>query len=203
MGKFVIAKGGGDALIIIDPQNDFVRKDGALYVAGIPGELPNRQVIRNIKSLTWKPFDWKVVSADQHPVDQHVEYRIFRGKHCVVGTEGASFVKELAFLGGLGWCVLTKGQEPGIISYSIVTSPGFPYFIDQMRLLEIKRVFVVGWAYTHCVGESAIAIASQGFETFVVRDATRSVPPPFGNPEAMDQKLTLYGVKKIYVEDII
>lgn len=204
MGKFVIAKGGGDALVIIDPQNDFVRKKGALYVAGVPEDPTDDEAIRNVVRLANRSFDIRVVSYDHHPKDKHVEYDIFGGKHCVEGATGAKAVDEVreGTRRKYPWFHIIKGSDPSVISYSIVVSPDFGKFIGVLRERGIKRVLVAGWAYTHCVGESAIAIASQGFETFVVRDATRSVPPPYGDPEKMDQKLALYGVKLIRMRDV-
>jgi len=204
MNKIIIgAGGGGDALAIIDPQKDFVHPTGALYVAGVEGESSVGQVIERINSLIRRPFDYFALTRDSHPND-HIEFFKF-GKHCLMGRggEGAKIITELDAPKGKAVERIYKGQDVAVISYSIVTSPSFGFHMGQLRANNIKRVFVVGWAYTHCAGESAMAYAAQGFETYIVRDATRSVSRKFGgDPELMDRKLQLCGVKSILFSDI-
>ena len=201
--KFYISLGdnGDNALAVIDMQKDFAYPEGALFVGGVHGEPTSDEVVKRVNALIADyPFDWVALSRDRHP-DNHIEFSIF-GKHCLMMTDGADFATELVRPKG-DWEVVDKGHDKDVFSYSVVTSGVFPGHIRNLRAKGIKRVFVCGLAYTHCVGESAIAYACQGFETYVIRDATRSVPPPYGNPESMDRKLELYGVKLITVADII
>jgi nicotinamidase-related amidase len=195
-----ITLGPADAHALVDPQKDFARKHLALYVAGVKGEVSMAEVLANNKKLLVKKPGVVVVSADAH-LPTHVEFKIF-GPHCVIGTEGAEFCEEIAEVFDGPHILLSKGGNPDLISYSVATSEAWPNHVANLRHRRIVRVFVGGLAYTHCVGESAIAYACQGFETYVIRDATRSVPPPYGDPEKMDQKLQLYGVKLITMADI-
>lgn len=195
-----------DLLAIIDYQNDFAKKDGALYVKGVKGEPTMLQVFERLAQLL-AMFYCAIVSRDNHPAEGHAEYKIF-GRHCVKDSKGAQLCQELENLlvGHINAANqvfdLPKGENPYLFSYSVATSPKFPELIEQMRESGIKRVFLCGLAYTHCVGESAIAFATQGFETYVVRNATCSVPPPHGDPDAMDQKLALYGVKLVRAQQL-
>lgn len=201
MGKPLIVIGGTDALIVVDMQNDFARPTGALYVAGVPGEVSDEQLVANILYLSNKPFGSRITTEDCHP-ENHIEASIFQA-HCVQGTKGQDYVSELENLYVEAGSNVYKGVEAALIAYSVATSGDFAGHISDLRSWGFKRIFVVGLAYTHCVGESAIAYASQGFEVYVVRDATRSVPPEHGgNPEVMKQKLALYGVKEITMADI-
>lgn len=199
-GKPLIIIGGTDTLVVVDMQNDFARPDGALYVAGIPGEVNDEQLVANILYLSNKSFGYRVTTEDCHP-EFHMEFEIFP-KHCVGGTIGQKYVDVLKGLYGEFGNHVFKGKHASVIAYSVAASDSFSTHIYLLRWSKIKRIFVVGLAYTHCVGESAIAYASQGFETYVVRDATRSVPPPYGDPDKMAQKLALYGVKEITMADI-
>lgn len=198
MEKIVI--GPQDALAVIDAQNDFVNPMGKLYVAGVSGEPDNRAIIARIRVLNEKPFGFRFSTRDMHPAG-HVEFAIF-GEHCLQDSEGARYPFSLLDVLQVFNGELIKGGNEAIISYSVVTSKGFGEHIARLRDEGIKRVHLTGWAYTHCVGESAIAYACQGFETFVIRDLTRSVPPPYGDPEKMRQKLELYGVKEIKMADV-
>ena len=192
--------GSKDALVIIDGQIDFVVHTGALYVSGVDGEPSKVNVLLNIRELDAQPFDYRVTTEDKHPPG-HIEFSVFP-PHCEEGAPGQKYMDSLQGLYERCDENLVKGDDVNIIAYSIATSEEFANHIGRLRAKGIKRVFVTGWAYTHCVGESAIAYASQGFETFVVRDATRSVAPPYGDPKVMKQKLALYGVKEVYMADM-
>lgn len=197
----IIKIGKGDALVVIDAQNDFVSQSGALYVSGIGCEPSSEYVLQAIIKLASLPFVYRATTEDDHPPG-HIEFSTFP-PHCVCETSGQKYVFALEKMYECADENITKGLDKETIGHSVVVSIDFPGHLSRLRVKEIKRIFVVGWAYTHCVGESAIAYASQGFEVYVVRDATRSVPPEHGgNPEVMKQKLALYGVKEITMADI-
>lgn len=199
--KWKIGENGNkDALVIIDAEVDFVNPGGKLYVSGVDGESSGDDVVFGIIELNKQPFDYRVTSEDEHPPG-HIEFDIFP-PHCEKGKVGQEYVAVLDPVYESSDENLVKGDDVSIIAYSIATSKEFANHIGRLRAKGIKRIFVTGWAYTHCVGESAIAYASQGFETFVVRDLTRSVAPPYGDPEVMKQKLALYGVKEVYMADM-
>jgi nicotinamidase/pyrazinamidase len=187
-----------DTLVIVDAQNDFVREDGKLYVRGVVGESDSAYIISGIKAMHAK-FTHRFVTEDEHPKG-HIEFGIF-GEHCLAGSDGQKYVDELSDEYLDSWKI-KKGQSCQVISYSASTSQDFVSYVYWMRSRKIKRIFLVGFAYTHCVGESAIAYACQGFEVYVIRDLTRSVPEPYGDPKGMKKKLKLYGVKEIFLKDI-
>ena len=190
-----------DALVVIDMQRDFGEDTGALYVKGVHGEVLMEEVIHHCVELTKKPFGLKEGSRDVH-CRNHVEEKIF-GIHVRKGTRGAEPLPELKdFYEALGCKVLVKGGEWAVISHAVSTSPHWAAHLALLRRVGIKRIFLCGLAYTHCVGDSAIAYAQQGFEVYIVRDATRSVAPPYGDPELMKKKLALFGVSEIIAADI-
>ena len=69
-----------------------------------------------------------------------------------------------------------------------------------LKELNIKKVYIVGLAYDFCVGYTAEDSAEEGFETFVIKDATRSVDPE--DESFMDERLEDAGVKIITVKDL-
>lgn len=94
--------------------------------------------------------------------------------------------------------VLLKGNDPRCDSYSGVRdnlgrSTGFA---EQLKERGVKRVFLDGLAFTHCVGWTALDLAADGFEVYVIKDATRPVPIP-GLEAAMTQALEASGVRII------
>lgn len=203
MKNIQIRSGKGNALTIIDPQIDFAYSAGGLYVRGIPGESSPREVRKYVIllcSLHPFPFDYLAVSEDEHPKN-HIEF-FTHPEHCLKDTPGQKFYGGLGFLREEADERIIKGADPKIIAYSITTSPAFPNHITRLREKNIQRVFLAGWAYTHCVGLSAIAYAQEGFETFVIRDATLSVPPPHGDPNKIKDMLHAKGVREVYLRDI-
>jgi nicotinamidase/pyrazinamidase len=196
--KIIIGK--GDVLLVVDTQNDFMLKKGKLFVAGVKGEPSMKEIIARIKSLWQKKFDLRITSEDEH-CSNHIEFSIF-GEHCLVGTEGQKYHRSLRNVRRSADWKMKKGDNANIISYSVSTGSNFIFLIDDLREKGIERIFVIGLAYTHCAGESAIDLSMQGFETYLVRDVTRSVRPPYGDPIVMATKLKLYGVKEINFRDI-
>lgn len=51
----------------------------------------------------------------------------------------------------------------------------------------VTHVYCVGLAFDYCVGSTAMSAASEGFKTFIVKDATRSIAP--STEEIMSMRL--------------
>lgn len=94
--------------------------------------------------------------------------------------------------------VVKKGMDPKCDSYSAVADNlGRSTGLGKLMYGNgVRRVFVDGLAYTHCVGWTALGLAARGFEVYLTKDATRSVPIP-GLEEAMDDDLVKAGVRII------
>jgi nicotinamidase-related amidase len=200
--KIVIDK--TDALVVVDMQKDFLLKTGALYVKGVGEEPSVEELICKIKKLSKLPFSFVVVSKDMHP-GNHIEFGTL-DPYCVFGTEGVCLHRKIEGAFSRNATIYTnKGDYSDVVSLSIASSDQFSHQLGYLREKKVKRIFLTGVAYNFCVGESAIDYARQGFEVYVIRDATRSVPLPKGNlgsAENMDQKLKAYGVKLISFADI-
>jgi nicotinamidase/pyrazinamidase len=119
--------------------------------------------------------------------------------HCVVGTSGAEFHADLTVLDSD--IIVSKGVLERVDSYS-----GFGSSLEVTELHKIlsengiKRVFCVGLAYDYCVGSTAIDAAIRGYETFLIRDATRSVAPE--SELEMTDKLIKAGVNIVNSEHL-
>jgi nicotinamidase/pyrazinamidase len=175
-----------DALIIIDVQNDFC-PGGALAVPDGDAVVP---VINRLESrfahvlLTqdWHPSGHQSF-ASSHPGRQPFEAievaygpQVLWPDHCVQGTEGAAFHKNLAT--GRAELVLRKGFRREIDSYSAfyendhATPTGLTGYL---RTRGISRVFLVGLATDYCVHFSAVDAAKEGLEVTVVEDGCRAI----------------------------
>lgn len=174
------------ALIITDIQNDFL-PGGAL---GVPG---GDEIIALVNRLQ-KTFPLVVATQDWHPeghlsfASSHPEKKPFDivqlgqteqilwPDHCVQGSHGAALSDDLAQ--GAIEAIFRKGMDPGIDSYSTFfdnehqKSTGLS---DYLKGRGVDQVYLVGLAGDFCVGFSALDALGEGFDTFLLEDATRPI----------------------------
>ena len=158
----------GDALVIVDVQNDFC-PGGALPIEGGSEVVPilNRWIAAAIvKHVSI------YASRDWHPVD-HISFRQQGGlwpPHCIQDSEGARFHPELQLPGSV--IKITKGVRFDHDQNSIFDATGLTY---QLRLKGIKRLWVGGLAEDVCVLASILDACRNGFDVVLIQDATRPV----------------------------
>ena len=71
---------------------------------------------------------------------------------------------------------MSKGQNSRVDSYSgFGQSPEVTTLLADLQAKGVTKLFVVGLAYDYCVGSTACDGKSNGFRTFIVTDATKSV----------------------------
>ena len=207
-----IVAGDGDALLVVDVQNDFC-PGGALAV-------PNGdQVVAVINRLTVR-FAHIVLTQDWHPAGHQsfasrhpgkqpfetveVDYGIqtLWPDHCVQGTAGAAFHAELDVT--RSELILRKGFRLAIDSYSAffendhTTTTGLAGYLKERGL---GRVFCAGLATDFCVRFSAVDAVRQGFETYLIEDACRGIDLD-GSMAAARAEMAEVGVKTIAADDV-
>jgi nicotinamidase/pyrazinamidase len=131
--------------------------------------------------------------------DSRVE-QVMWPTHCVQNTHGAEFHAEC--LPREAEIVVDKGTDQSVESYAGFGS--HPELTTLKSLLDernVKTIYCVGLAYDYCMGDTAADGAKLGYETYLVRDATRSVAEP--SEKAMCQKLADAGVKEILSEQLV
>ena len=57
------------------------------------------------------------------------------------------------------------------------SSPEDTGLLADLRSKGVTKLYVVGLAYDYCVGSTAVDGAKNGFKTYVVIDASKSVAP--------------------------
>ena len=174
-----------DALIVIDVQNDFC-PGGALAVPEGNGIVPlvNRLI---------EQFQHVVLTQDWHPKGHSSFASTHKGQpftsvkleygdqtlwpdHCVQGTGGAEFHRELVVRDSE--LMLRKGFRKEIDSYSAfyendrTTKTGLNGYL---RDRELKRLFMCGLATDFCVAWSALDGRREGFPIVVIEDACRAI----------------------------
>jgi nicotinamidase/pyrazinamidase len=175
----------GDALIVVDVQNDFC-PGGALAV-------PEGDAVVPVINRLQERFETVVLTQDWHPPD-HRSFASNHGAepfgttemaygtqvlwpdHCVQGTEGAALHPRLAT--DRAAVLIRKGFRAEIDSYSAFfendreTVTGLAGYLLERG---IRGVTLAGLATDFCVAYSALDAARLGFQVRVVEDACRAI----------------------------
>ncbi len=160
----------GDALIIVDLQNDFCPG----------GALP----IENGDAIVAVVNEWiagcarhavpVVASRDWHPVG-HVSFEESGGPwpvHCVQDSDGARFHPDLALPADA--VVVTKGVRFDQDQSSVFDQTGLA---SKLRSDGVERLWVAGLAQDVCVLATVLDARKAGFAVNVLMAATRAVTP--------------------------
>jgi nicotinamidase/pyrazinamidase len=163
----------GDALIVVDVQNDFC-PGGRLAIAEGDAVVP----VVNAWIAAARPAGVPVfASRDWHPVG-HVSFEDQDGpwpRHCVQDSEGAAFHPALRLPEDA--VVVTKGVRFDHDQNSAFDETGLAPYLQRHG---IQRVWIAGLALDVCVAATALDAKAAGFETHVIVAATRPVTPEGG-----------------------
>ncbi len=158
----------GDALLIVDVQNDFC-PGGALPVP--EGDLVVPVLNRWIAQAEARGIP-VFASRDWHP-NNHISFKGRGGPwppHCVQGTPGAAFHPDLKLPRDVR--IVSKAKHPDKDSYSAF---GGTDLADRLRRANVKNVWIGGLAQDYCVRATALDALQHGFKTHLITDATRAV----------------------------
>ena len=158
----------GDALLVVDIQNDFL-PGGALAVARGDEVVP----VANRYMAEFRRHDCPVfASRDWHPAD-HCSFAAAGGPwppHCVRDSDGAAFAGLLDHLEDDE--VISKATRADADAYSAFDGTGLA---ERLAALGIRRVLVLGLATDYCVLSTVMDALANGLEVVVPRDGVRAV----------------------------
>lgn len=176
------------AVVVIDPQNDFLSEDGATW-ALVGDSVTENGTIENIERLfqSAKANDYDVFVSPHYyyPTDHGWKFggTVEKIMHEInmFGREGALTVE--GFQGsGADWLERFKPYiEDG---KTIVASPHKVYgpenndLVLQLRKRGIDKVVLAGMSANLCVEAHLRELLEQGFEVAVIRDATAGARHP-------------------------
>src|SRR4030095_7090642 len=175
-----------NTLILVDIQNDFI-PGGALPVPEGDQIVPLVNRLQPCFDLIVATQDWHPANhgsfAANHPgrkpgelIDLNGLTQILWPTHCVQGTSGADFVRELQ---RDHWDrVFHKGTDPQTDSYSGFFDNGRRQSTglgDYLRQKNVTDVYVTGLATDYCVKFTVLDALKLGFKTHLVEDACRGV----------------------------
>lgn len=192
------------ALIVIDVQNDFC-PGGALAVTEGDAVVP-------VANRLMQRFDHVVLTQDWHP-DDHSSFaannpgrdafslidmpygpQVLWPVHCVQGTAGAAFHKDLET--DRASLIIRKGYRSEIDSYSAffendhTTSTGLAGYLRERA---VEHLVMVGLATDFCVRFSAVDAAKLGFKVTLLEDGCRAIDLD-GSLAAARAELTEHGI---------
>lgn len=185
----------GDALIIVDVQNDFL-PGGALAVPEgdrVIEPLNRAAALFEAKGLpVFATRDW-------HP-ENHCSFKAQGGPwppHCVAGTRGAEFAPSLRLPAST--VVISKATTPERDAYS-----GFQgtALAEELRRRGVKRVVVGGLATDYCVLNTVKDARAQGFQVLLLTDAIRAVDVKPGDGEVARAEMERGGAVPVTVADL-
>lgn len=199
------------ALIIVDIQNDFL-PGGALEVPEGDQIIPLVNDLQNKFSLVTATQDWHPAGhgsfASTHQGKQPFDQTTLGGleqvlwpDHCVQETKGADFAEDLSMKAVEA--IFRKGLDPAIDSYSGFFDNGKKKttgLADYLRGKDVDQVYICGLAADVCVAFTALDAIGEGFETYLLEDATRPIDHEAFSK--MKSKIRENGGKVIMSKDI-
>ncbi|GAB4169472.1 MAG: nicotinamidase [Rhodocyclaceae bacterium] len=189
-GQGTVTPQRGDALVIVDVQNDFL-PGGALAVPGGDAVVaPLNQWIARFSALGLPVF----ATRDWHPAD-HCSFRERGGPwppHCIAGTRGAAFAGGLALPAAVR--VISKAQARDADAYSGFSGTDLD---AQLRSGGTRRLFVGGLATDYCVLNTVRDALALGYGVELLIDAIRAVDVRPGDGESAIAQMLALGARAL------
>ncbi len=185
----------GDALIVVDVQNDFL-PGGSLPVPHGDAVIP--VLNRYIALFTERGFPI-YASRDWHPAD-HCSFEPQGGiwpVHCVADSTGARLATDLELPGAA--VLVDKATRKEMDAYSAFEGTTLE---DDIRRSQSSRLFIGGLATDYCVLNTVRDATTLGFQVFVMRDAIRAVEVREGDGAQAEAEMQRLGAKMITLDDI-
>ncbi|MEO0625871.1 MAG: bifunctional nicotinamidase/pyrazinamidase [Bacteroidota bacterium] len=196
------------ALILVDLQYDFLPigllpvPDGDAVIAPAVTLMDQFEIV--VATQDWHPADHGSFAAN-HPwrkpgqvIDLNGLPQVLWPIHCVEGSFGAELVSQLDQ--DKITKIFQKGTDPGIDSYSGFYDNGHRKSTGLSEWLQeqgVKTVYIMGLAADYCVKFTALDALKEGFETYLITDATRGVNLNPGDTEQAFKEVAEAGGKLV------
>ncbi|MEL6669450.1 MAG: bifunctional nicotinamidase/pyrazinamidase [Bacteroidota bacterium] len=196
------------ALILVDLQYDFLPigllpvPDGDAVIAPAVTLMDQFEIV--VATQDWHPADHGSFAAN-HPwrkpgqvIDLNGLPQVLWPIHCVEGSFGAELVSQLDQ--DKITKIFQKGTDPGIDSYSGFYDNGHRKSTGLSEWLQeqgVKTVYIMGLAADYCVKYTALDALKEGFETYLITDATRGVNLNPGDTEQAFKEVAEAGGKLV------
>ena len=193
--KIAPSPSSGDALIVVDMQNDFF-PGGRLAAAG------GNEIIRVLnRYLAYFAAHQLPVFAtrDWHPLS-HCSFQSQGGPwppHCIAGSDGAALLPDLKLPANVH--IISKATSQETDAYSGFTGTQLN---ELLQSLHIHRVFISGIATEYCVLNTVKDALRLQYITFVLIDAICAInQQPEDGQRALEEMIRL-GARPIHYQEL-
>lgn len=160
----------GDALIIVDVQNDFL-PGGALAVPDGDAVLP----LLNSYIAAFQKHELPIYATRDWHTPDHCSFQAQGGiwpPHCVAGTLGADFAPQLKLPEADQFVIISKATQPDKDAYSGFEGTDLAEWLHKEK---VQRLFIGGLATDYCVLNTVRDALTHGFKVILLEDAIRAV----------------------------
>jgi nicotinamidase-related amidase len=172
---------GKTALIIVDMQNDFVNKDGALVVPAASETVPNIQrLLENARAS-----GVRIAYTQDTAFEKDPEFNIWP-EHCLKGSWGWEIIPELAPESGDLICPKNR--------YDAFYDSWLDHFLT--RIWHTEHVVIVGTVANICVAHTAASAGLRWFDIVMPANGISAL-------NDFDQALTLRQVSSLYAGEVV
>jgi nicotinamidase/pyrazinamidase len=185
----------GDALIIVDLQNDFLPGGSLAVPQGdevVPAMNAYIKAARNNKLPVFATRDW-------HP-PHHSSFQEKSGPwppHCIAETEGAKFADDLELPPEA--IIISKAEEMETDAYSGFEGTDLD---AQLKSLGVKRLLIGGLATDYCVLNTVRDAIKLGYTVLFLDDASRAVNVKPDDGEKAVNEMTDSGAITVNTNDL-
>jgi nicotinamidase/pyrazinamidase len=186
----------GDALVIVDLQNDFLPggrlavPDGGQVIPVLNGYIERfiNQGLPLFATRDWHPKNHSSFIEQGGPWPEH----------CVAGTRGAEFSAELHLPASVR--IISAGSEVERDGYSAFETP---LCKQQLDSAGARRLFIGGLATDYCVLNTVRDALAFDYEVFLLTDAVKAINvQPRDGQKAIDE-MVQKGAKPITLSMIL
>lgn len=185
----------GDALLVIDIQNDFL-SEGSLPVPEGNQIIP---VLNRYISLFQKQRLPIFMTRDWHPPDHHsfISHGGPWPEHCIAESKGSAFPENLLVPSEA--LIFSTGTEVDKNGYS-----GFEnaLFNRQLKTAHVHRLFIGGLATDYCVLYTVLDALKYNYQVLLLKDAIRAVNVHSDDGSKAERKMISQGAIPIVLEMI-
>jgi len=167
-GTAALRISAGDALLVVDVQNDFL-PGGSLAVPSGDAVVP---VLNRYVELFRKAGRPIVASRDWHPPG-HCSFKDQGGPwpaHCVIDSDGAKFAPSLQLPPSTA--IISKGARRDADAYSGFQGTDLH---ERLKAAGVRRLFIGGLATDYCVQQTVKDALGRGYQVVLLQDAIRAV----------------------------
>jgi nicotinamidase/pyrazinamidase len=190
-----IRLGDGDALIIVDVQNDFL-PGGSLALTEGEEIIP---VLNGYIEAFNKRGLPVVATRDWHPRD-HCSFESEGGPwppHCIAGTIGAAFASTLNL--PRDTFIVSKAQDKAHEVYSGFDGTELDALLQGRGVL---RLWIGGLATDYCVLNTVKDALTLGYSVCLLTDAVRAVEALPGDGARAVLEMTELGARRVTLADV-